>query len=172
MPLLDARPTPARDSREQGRGPTLQWLGDDAMQPSPVALGASRIAEALPPAQRGRAIGLRRLDSGFLVAPHPLLPSASNTGISLPSATPTAAIAAGVLLACGIISAWNGPGPEPSAVAYIEVRIGADALRSAQTVAAGHDGAARAVETAFAAALDDLADQARTLRGAGAPATP
>ncbi len=134
------------------------------MQPNAVDLVASRIAAALPESERGRPVELRRLDIGFLVSPRPLLPGSSDVSIALPSGTPAGAIAAGLLLAYGMIAAFHGPRASESAVAYIEVAIGADALRSAQTVSVGRSvGAAEAVETAFASALDDLAEQARGL---------
>jgi len=172
VPLVDARPPFAREYREQGRSQTFKFLADDAMQPNAVDLVASRIAAALPESQRDHPIELRRLDIGFLVSPRSFLPGSSDLSIALPSGTPAGAIAAGVLLAYGMIAAFNGPRENESGVAYIEVTVGADALRSARTVRVARSvGAAEAVETAFASALDDLADQARGL-GPRAPATP
>jgi hypothetical protein len=135
------------------------------MQPSPVDLVASRLGEALPQSLRGHTIELRRLDIGFLVAPRSLLPTSSDTSIAVPSGTPAGVIAAGVLLAYGMIAAFTGARADQSGVAYIEVGIGAESLRTAQTVTiTGQVGAVQAVESALATALDDLADQARALR--------
>src|SRR5271167_4353720 len=100
--MVDARPPLAREYREQGRGQTFKFFADDAMQPNPVDLVASRIAAALPEEQRDRRIELRRLDIGFLVAPRSLLPGSSDTSLAFPSGSPVAAIAAGVLLAYGM----------------------------------------------------------------------
>jgi hypothetical protein len=164
MPLFDARPGGARAYREEGRNRSFRFFADDAMQPSPVDLVASRIAAALPPAQRGRPIELRRLDIGFLVSSRALLPGASDLSLAVPSGTPASAIAAGVLLAYGMIAAFTGARADQSGVAYIEVGVGGEALRTAQTVTiSGPVGAGEAVETALASALDDLADQARAL---------
>lgn len=170
--IIDSRPRDAREYREQGRGQTFKFFADDAMQPNAVDLVASRIAAALPESERGRPVELRRLDIGFLVSSRSLLPGSSDISIALPSGTPAGAIAAGLLLAYGMIAAFHGPRESESGVAYIEVAIGADALRSAQTVSVGRSvGAAEAVETAFASALDDLAEQARGLtpRAQGVP---
>jgi hypothetical protein len=162
--MVDARPRDAREYREQGRSQTFKFLADDAMQPNAVDLVASRIAAALPESERGRPVELRRLDIGFLVSPRSLLPGSSDVSIALPSGTPAGAIAAGLLLAYGMIAAFHGRRASESGVAYIEVTIGADALRTAQTVSVARSvGAAEAVETAFASALDDLAEQARGL---------
>jgi hypothetical protein len=165
VPLFDTRPSVAREYREAGRSHTFKFFADDAMRPSPVDLVASRLGEALPQSLRGRPIELRRLDIGFLVAPRSLLPTSSDTSIAVPSGTPAGAIAAGVLLAYGMIAALTGARTDQSGVAYIEVGIGAESLRSAQTVTiTGQVGASEAVESALAIALDDLADQARALR--------
>ncbi|HEV2977039.1 MAG TPA: hypothetical protein VG425_05585 [Casimicrobiaceae bacterium] len=162
--MVDARPGYAREYREQGGSQTFRFFADDAMQPNAVDLVSSRIAAALPASERGRPVELRRLDIGFLVSPRSLLPGSSDVSIALPSGTPAGAIAAGLLLAYGMIAAFHGPRTNESGVAYIEVAIGADALRTAQTVSVAHSvGAAEAVETAFASALDDLAEQARGL---------
>jgi len=162
--MVDARPPLAREYREQGRNQTYKFFADDAMQPNPVDLVASRIAAALPEGERDRPIELRRLDIGFLVSPRSLLPGSSDVNLGLPSGSAASAIAAGLLLAYGMIAAVHGPHTDASGVAYIEVAIGTDSLRTAQTVSVGHSvGAAEAVETALAIALDDLADQAREL---------
>jgi hypothetical protein len=56
-------------------------------------------------------------------------------------------------------------GADESGVAYIEVWVGSDRLRVAQTVPIGSGvGAVQAVETALAGALDGLASQARELK--------
>jgi hypothetical protein len=170
--MFDTRPAQAREYREEGQGPAFKFLGDDGIEPSPVGLVASCIAEALPAAQRGRPIELRRLDIGFLVAPRSLLPSGSGTSISIASGTPAAAIAAGLLLVYGMISSFTHGRADPSGVAYIEVWIGTESLRTAQTVAVARNGSAsEAVEAALATALDDLAEQARALgsRAQGLP---
>lgn len=171
LPMRDTRPSEAREYREQGRDPVQTFLADDDMRPNPVDLVASRIADALPESHRGRAIELRRLDIGFLVSPRSLLPTSTGTSISAQSGTAASAIVAGVLLGYGIIAALAGARADESGVAYIEVWIGADSLRSAQSVTIARNvGAAQAVETAFAAALDDLASQARGL-GSREPGT-
>lgn len=163
--LLDSRPRQAHEYREEARRHTYKFLADDAMQPNPVELVAARIAAALPKEEQGSRIELRRLDIGFAIAPRPLLPTASDTNLGLSSTTPAAAIAAGLLVAYAMISAFNPARADDSGVAYIEVWIGADALRTAQTVAITRNiGAAQAVEAALASALDDLADQARGLK--------
>jgi len=163
--MVDARPLLAREYREQGRSPTYRFFGDDAMRPNPVDLVASRVAAALPEDERDQTIELRRLDIGFLVPPRSLLPGSSDVNLGVPSGSPAAAIAAGLLLAYGLIAALHGSRAEASAVAYIEVAIGTESLRTAQTVSVARSvGAAEAVETALAAALDDLAGQARELR--------
>jgi hypothetical protein len=162
--LFDTRPNEAREYREQGPELSLKLLGDDAIEPNPVNLVASWMAEALPESQRGRPIELRRLDIGFLVVPHASLPAGSGTSISIQSGTPAAAIGAALLLAYGMIAALNRGPAEESGVAYIEVWIGGDSLRSAQTVAVSRSvSAGSAVESALANALDDLAQQARAL---------
>jgi hypothetical protein len=135
------------------------------MRPNPVDLVASRIAAALPEAERDRPIELRRLDIGFLVSPRSLLPGPSDVSLGLTTGSLAAAVAAGLLLAYGMITAFHGSREDESAVAYIEVAIGTASLRTAQTVTVARSvGAAEAVETAFAIALDDLADQARELK--------
>lgn len=162
--LLDSRPSQARERRAQGQGPSFEFLGDDAIEPDPVALLASCIAQALPESLRGRRIELRRLDIGFLIVPHSLLPTASATSLSFPSGTPAAAIAGGLLLAYGMIAALHRGRTDESGVAHIEVWIGAESLRSAQAVAITRNvSAVDAVEAALAGALDDLALQARAL---------
>jgi hypothetical protein len=172
VPLFDVRPSVAREYREAGRSHTFKFFADDAMQPSPVDLVASCLGEALPQSWRGSPIELRRLDIGFLVAPRSLLPTSSDTSIAVPAGTPAGAIAAGVLLAYGMIAAFIGTRADQSGVAYIEVEIGAASLRTAQTVTITDQvGAREAVETALAVALDDLADQARALRSRE-PGTP
>jgi hypothetical protein len=163
--MVDTRPPSAREYREQGRNQTYKFFADDAMRPNPVDLVASRIAAALPEAERDRPIELRRLDIGFLVSPRSLLPGSSDMSLPLPTGSPAAAVAAGLLLAYGMISAFHGSREDESAVAYIEVAIGTASLHTAQTVTVARSvGAAEAVETAFAIALDDLADQARELK--------
>jgi hypothetical protein len=172
VPLFDARPGVAREYREAGRSNTFKFFADDAMQPSPVDLVASCLGDALPQSWRGSPIELRRLDIGFLVVPRSWPPTSSDTSIAVPSGTPAGAIAAGVLLAYGMIAAFSGSRADQSGVAYIEVEVGAASLRTAQTVTiTGQVGAREAVETALAIALDDLADQARALRSRepGAP---
>lgn len=162
--LFDSRPRQAREYREQGNDLNFKLLGDDAMQPNPVDLVASCMADALPASQRGRPIELRRLDIGFLVVPHPLLPTSSGTTISVQSGTPAAAIAAGLLIGYGMIAALTRGPADESGVAYIEVWIGGESLRTAQTVAVTQNvSAGAAVEIALANALDDLALQARAL---------
>jgi len=162
--MFDARPSQAREYREEGPSHTFKFFADDAMQPSPADLVASRIAASLPESARGRPIELRRLDIGFIVSPRSL-PGPSDVTLSMPSGTPAGAIAAGLLLAYGMIAAFNGARSNESGVAYIEVGIGPDLLRTAQTVSVARNvGAVQAVETALASALDDLADQARGLR--------
>ncbi len=162
--MFDSRPAQAREYREQGQGPAFKFLADDAMEPGPVGLVASCIAQALPAAQRGRPIELRRLDIGFLVAPRSLLPGGSGSSVSIASGTPGAAIAAGLLLGYGMIASLAHGRGDSSGVAYIEVRVGDESLRAAQTVAIARNGSAsEAVETALASALDDLATQARAL---------
>ncbi len=170
--MFDARPSQAREYREEGPGHTFKFFADDAMQPSPADLVASRIAAALPESARGRPIELRRLDIGFIVSPRGLLPGSSDVSPSVPSGTPAGAIAAGLVLAYGMIAAFNGARADESGVAYIEVGVGDDLLRTAQSVSVARNvGAVEAVETALASALDDLADQARGLssRGQGTP---
>jgi hypothetical protein len=165
VPLLDTRPDGAREYRDEGRSRTFKFFADAAMQPSPVDLVASRVAAALPASQRSRPIELRRLDIGFVVSPRSLLPGSSDVSLAVQSGTPASAIAAGVLLAYGMIAAFTGARADQSGVAYIEVGVGTDSLRTAQTVTiSGPVGATQAVETALASALDDLADQARALR--------
>lgn len=169
--MVDARPSQAREYREQGSRQTFRFFGDEAMQPSPADLVASRIAAALPESARSRPIELRRLDIGFIVPAHSL-PGPSDVSLAMPSGTPAAAIAAGLAIAYGMIAAMNGTRNDERGVAYIEVDIGGALLRTAQTVSVARDvGAAQAVETALATALDDLADQARGLsaRGQAAP---
>ena len=171
VPMVDARPSQAHEYREEGPRQTFRFFADDAMQPSPSDLVASRIAAALPESARGRPIELRRLDIGFIVPPHSL-PGPSDVSLATPSGTPAAAIAAGLVIAYGMIAAFNGGRSDERGVAYIEVDIGGDLLRTAQTVSVARDvGAAQAVETALATALDDLADQARGInaRGQSAP---
>jgi hypothetical protein len=167
--MVDVRPRTAREYREEGEGPKFKFFADDAMQPNAVGLIASRIAASLPAAQRDRPVELRRLDVGFLLSSRPLWPGSSNTSLSTQSGAPGAAIAAGLLLAYGMIAAIHTPRTDESAVAYIEVAIGADSLRAAQTVAVGRS--VGAAETAFRSALDDLAEQARALspRASAAP---
>ena len=169
--MVDARPSQAREYREEGPRRRFRFFADDAMQPNPADLVASRIAAALPESARGRPIELRRLDIGFIVSPHSL-PGPSDVSLAMPSGTPAGAIAASLVLAYGMIAAFNGGRSDESGVAYIEVEIGGDLLRTAQTVSVARNvGAAQAVETALASALDDLADQARGLgpRGQLAP---
>ena len=162
--LFDSRPSQAREYREEGQDLGFKFLGDDAIEPNPVALVASWIADALPASHRGRPIELRRLDIGFLVVPRSLLPTSSGTSLSVQSGTPAAAIAAGLLIAYGMIAASSHGPADESGVAYIEVWIGAESLRTAQTVAVTRNvSAGNAVEIAFANALDDLALQARAL---------
>lgn len=162
--LFDSRPSQAREHRQQDQGPRFEFLGDDAIKPDPVGLVASCIAEALSESHRGRRIELRRLDIGFLVVPHSWLPTSSATSLSFPSGTPAAAIAGGALLAYGMIAALSHGRTDESAVAHIEVWIGADSLRTAQTVAITRNvSAVDAVEAALASALDDLALQAHAL---------
>ena len=96
--------------------------------------------------------------------PHSLLPTASGTTLWVQSGTPAAAIAAGLLIGYGMLVALSHGPADESGVAYIEVSIGADSLRTAQTVAVTRNvSAGNAVEIALANALDDLALQARSL---------
>src|SRR5271170_7479513 len=106
--MVDARPPLAREYRERGRNQTYKFFADDAMQPNPVDLVASRIAAALPEGERDRPIELRRLDIGFLVSPRSLLPGSSDMSIGLPTGSPAAAVAAVLLLAYGMITAFHG----------------------------------------------------------------
>jgi hypothetical protein len=162
--LLDVRPQEAREYREQGPDLNFKFLGDDAIAPNPVNLVASCLAEALPESHRGRPIELRRLDIGFRVVPHSLLPTSSGVGVSIQSGTPAAAIAAGILAGYAMIAALSGEATDESGVAYIEVWIGGELLRSAQTVAVSKQlSAGSAVELALANALDELSLQARAL---------
>ena len=169
--MIDARPSQAHQYREEGPRQTFRFFADDAMQPSPADLVASRIAAALPESARGRPIELRRLDIGFIVPPQSL-PGPSDVNLTMPSGTPAAAIAAGLVIAYGMISAFTGGRSGERGVAYIEVDVGGDLLRTAQTVSVARAvGATQAVETALSTALDDLADQARGL-GAGGQSAP
>lgn len=162
--LLDVRPQEAREYREQGPDLDFKFLGDDAIVPNPVNLVASWLAEALPESRRGRPIELRRLDIGFRVVPRSLLPPPSGIGVSVQSGTPAAAIAAGILTGYAMIAALSRETADESGVAYIEVWIGGDSLRSAQTVAVSKQvSAGSAVELALANALDELSLQARAL---------
>lgn len=160
--ILDPRPPQAREYREEGKGYT--FFADDALRPSPIDLIASRLYESLPDSHRGRPIELRRLDIGFLVSPSSL-PTSGGTTISVPSGTPVGAVIAGLALAYGMIAMLTRAGASDSGVAYIEVSVGSDQLRSAQTVPIARRGSAsEAVEAALAGALDDLAAQARELK--------
>lgn len=162
--IFDTRPTQAREYREEGQGSTFKFLGDDALRPSPVELIASRMSESLPDSHRGRPIELRRLDIGFLISPRSL-PTSTGTTISVPSGTPAGAIIAGLVVAYGIIAMLNRGRADESGVAYIEVWVGSDQLRVAQTVPIANGvGAVQAVETALAGALDGLASQVRELK--------
>jgi hypothetical protein len=170
--MFDACSSQAREYREEGPGHAFKFLADGAMQPRPADLVASRIAAALPESARGRAIELRRLDIGSIVSPRWLLPGSSDVSLSVPSGTPAGAIAAGLVLAYGMIAAFNGARADASGVAHIEVGVRDDLLRTAQSVSVARNiGAVQAVETALASALDELADQARWLstRGQGTP---
>jgi hypothetical protein len=162
--MFDARPAQAREYREDGRAGTFKFLGDDALRPSAVDLIASRLFEALPASHRGRPVELRRLDVGFLVSPSSL-PTSTGTTISVSSDTPGGAIVAGLVLAYGMIATLTRARADERGVAYIEVWVGSDQLRAAQTVPiVSGVGAVQAVESALAAALDDLANQARELK--------
>jgi hypothetical protein len=162
--ILDPRPLQAREYREEGKGYTFKFFADDALRPSPVDLIATRLYQSLPDSHRGRPIELRRLDIGFLVSP-PSLPTSGGTTISVPSGTPVGAVIAGLALAYGMIAMLTRANASESGVAYIEVSVGADLLRSAQTVPIARGGSAvEAVEAAVAGALDDLALQARQLK--------
>ena len=164
LQILDARPQQAREYREEGKGYTFKFFADDALRPNPVDLIATRLYASLPDSHRGRPIELRRLDIGFLVSP-PSLPTSSGTTISAPSGTPVAAVIAGLALAYGMIAMLTRATASESGVAYIELSVGSDQLRAAQTVAIARGGsAAEAVEAALANALDDLAAQARELK--------
>lgn len=162
--ILDPRPPQAREYREEGKGYTFKFFADDALRPSPVDLIAARLYESLPDSHRGRPVELRRLDIGFLVSPASL-PTSGGTTISVPSGTPVGAVIAGLALAYGMIAMLTRANAGESGVAYIEVSVGSDLLRSAQTVPIARGGsAAEAVEAALAGALDDLALQARHLK--------
>jgi len=160
--LVDARAMDARE-RQQGRGYVRKFLADDAIQPRALDLVASRLGEALPESYRGRAAELHRLDVGFLLSPN-ALPTASDTTLSLPSTTAGGIVAAAVLLGYGLIKAVNRGHSDNLAIASIDVWIGENQLTSARTVPIGGDmRAAKAIESALASALDDLAHQAREL---------
>jgi hypothetical protein len=162
--ILDSRPPQAREYREEGKGYTFKFFADDALRPSPIDLLAARLYESLPDSHRGRPTELRRLDIGFLVSP-PSLPTSGGTTISVPSGTPVGAVIAGLALAYGMIAMLTRASASESGVAYIEISVGADQLRTAQTVPIARGGSAvEAVEAALANALDDLAAQARELR--------
>jgi len=165
--ILDPRPPQAREYREEGKGYTLKFFADDALRPSPVAMIAARLYESLPDSHRGRPIELRRLDIGFLVSP-PSLPTSTGTTISVPSGTLIGAVIAGLALAYGMIATLSRAGASESGVAYIELSVGSDQLRTAQSVPVARGGSAlEAVEAALAGALDDLAAQARELKTTG-----
>ena len=160
--LIDARPQEAKD---QGRsGYVRKYLPDDAVQPRALDLVASRLGESLPESYRGRALELHRLDVGFLISPN-VLPTSSDTTLSLAPSTPGSVVAAAVLVGYGLIAAVNRGRSNEMAVASIDVWIGEQQLRSARTVAITRDvGAAKALESALAAALDDLEEQALELK--------
>lgn len=164
LPMFDTRPRQARQYREEG---AFRFLADDAMQPNPVGLVASRIAESLPASERGRPVELRRLDIGFLVSPRSLLPTSTGTTISTPSGSAAGAIVAGVTIAYGAIAALMRPRADESGVAYIEVFIGGDPLRAGRTVPLARSGASEALEAALAGALDELGAQAKALATPG-----
>jgi len=162
--ILDPRPQQAREYREEGKGYTFKFFADDALRPSPIDLLAARLYQSLPDSHRGRPIELRRLDIGFLVSP-PSLPTSGGTTISVPSGTPVGGVIAGLALAYGMIAMLTRAGASESGVAYIEILVGPDQLRTAQTVPIARGGSAvEAVEAALAGALDDLAAQARELK--------
>jgi hypothetical protein len=161
LSMFDTRPTQAREYREEGK---FRFLGDGGMQPNPVALVASRIAESLPASRRERPVELRRLDIGFLVSPRSLLPTSTGTTISTPQGSAASAIVAGLTIAYGMIAALTRSRADESGVAYIEVWVGGDQLRAARTVPFGRNSTApEALEAALAAALDELAAQAKAL---------
>jgi hypothetical protein len=160
--LIDARAIDPRD-RHQGRGYVRKFLADDAIQPRALDLLASRLGEALPESHRGRAVELHRLDVGFLLSPN-ALPTSSDTTLSLPSTTSGGVVAAAVLLGYGLIKAINHGHSDSLAIASIDVWIGEKELTSARTVQIGADmRPAKALESALASALDELAQQAREL---------
>jgi len=160
--LVDARTTDAPE-RQQGRGYVRRFLADDAIQPRALDLLASRLGEALPESYRGRAAELHRLDVGFLLSPN-ALPTSSDTTLSLSSTTSGGIVAVAVLLGYGLIKAVNRGYSDNRAIASIDVWIGENQLTSARTVPISGDmRAAKAMESALASALDDLAHQAREL---------
>ena len=160
FPLFDTRPREAREYREEG---DYRFLADDAMQPNPVGMVASRMAESLPASQRGRPVELRRLDIGFLVSPRSLLPTSTGTTVSTPPDSAAGAIVAGLTVAYGAIAALTRPRADTSGVAYIEVWVGRDPLRAASSVPLATRSAPEALETALGAALGELAAQAKAL---------
>ncbi|HKE42003.1 MAG TPA: hypothetical protein VKG21_19400 [Casimicrobiaceae bacterium] len=160
--IIDVRAIDPRE-RQQGRGYVRKFLADDAIQPPALDLLASRLGEALPDSYRSRTVELHRLDIGFLLSPN-ALPTSSDTTLSLPSTTSGGLVAVAVLLGYSLIRAINHGHSDNLAIASIDVWIGENQLTSARTVPIGADmRAAKAMESALASALDELAQQARDL---------
>ena len=162
--MVDTRPPAAHEYREQGA-----TRRTSSLPTTPCSRTRSIWSpRASPPRCRQRSAAAHRAapPRHRLSRPAPILaPRLVDLSLGLPAGSPAAALAAGLLLAYGMIAAFHGSREDESAVAYIEVAIGAASLRTAQTVTVAHSvGAAEAVETAFAIALDDLADQARELK--------
>lgn len=171
LALVDGRPSEARDYREEGQGYLRKYLADEGLQPRAFDLVASRLADALPEPYRTRPIEVRRLDVGFLISPN-ALPTSSDTTLSLASGTSVGVAAVAVLVGYGLIAAINRSRANESGIVFIEVWVGDDQLRSAQNVAITRNvGAAQALESALAAALDELANRARELKPLAETAT-
>lgn len=160
--LVDQRPPAAREYREDAFGGSRKLFADAVFRPPVTDLLAARVGEAMPEHLRGLDVDLVQLDVGFLV-----VPPASRGGAGqpfIPYGVPAGAAIIGSLIAAGIIAGIDRARAEESAIAFIEIRVGNDALRATRTVTINKDTTtAKALDAAVAAAIDDLAQQTADL---------
>jgi hypothetical protein len=159
--INDTRSDADRVYRETGTVSPTKYFADDTLQPSPLLLLASRLADSLPERHLADPIELTCLNVGYSVYTKQF----STAGQPyVPSNIPVGVAAIGLLLGYGIVAAAQRAADDESAFVSITVRVGNKELGVNKSVSINRNRAALvAVEEALGGALDDLAAQTRDL---------
>jgi hypothetical protein len=160
--IHDTRSPADRVYREVGTTSPTKYFADETLQPSPIALLASRLGESLPERRLADPIELTQLNIGYSVVTKQFGTAGQQPYV--PANIPAAAVAIGLLMGYGLVAAAQRAAADETAFVSIAVRIGDKELTSFKSVAINRDRAARvAVEEALADALDAIAAQAKEL---------